>query len=93
MIKPLCAQDLKYHYYYVSVELKRPQWRAGKWPTVGGTGRMFSMESLSAWAVAGVLFYMTMPKKPKELSKKDVEDANREKLYALGQSQKKPEQE
>jgi len=47
---------------------------------------MFSPQSLGAWAVAGVLFYATMPRKGKEMSKKEIEDANRSNLTALSQT-------
>ena len=48
--------------------------------------RMFSPQSLGAWAVAGALFYATMPRKGKEMSKKEIEDANRSNLTALSQT-------
>ena len=45
-------------------------------------GRMFSMQSLGAWAVAGALFYATMPKKAKEMSTKEIENKNQQTLAA-----------
>jgi hypothetical protein len=49
---------------------------------------MFSAQSLGAWAMAGALFYATMPRKAKEMSKKEIEDKNRANLTAL--ADKKP---
>jgi len=49
---------------------------AGSDARVGGS-RMFSMQSLGAWAVAGALMYVTTPRQAKELSKKEVEDENK----------------
>jgi hypothetical protein len=43
---------------------------------------MFSMQSLGAWAVAGALFYATMPKKAKEMSTKEIENKNQQTLAA-----------
>jgi hypothetical protein len=54
---------------------------------------MLSPQSLGAWAVAGALFYATLPRKPKELSKKDIDDANRNNLAALAQANKAKGQE
>ena len=54
--------------------------------------RILSWQSLSAWTVAGAIYFVTMPRQAKEMSKKEVEDANRAKLFALAQSQKPPDE-